>query len=402
MKVVGFERLSTALDEEVGSTWVIPPRHSTQDLSEYKDLINKAELDPPTFEDGETAEDQIRRKTAPRKKAVYDDDEEDDGANAFLDDGGEALFPKNLPSKKLVGPGQDKPGKRRRIQRKRDALGSEEDELPSEEEDKIRADKARKRRKRELDKQRKIKSALYVSPSDDEDDPERDAEFFAREEAIRQRIQKTLQFAPTDVSQLQESVAPPAAIAETMRRLMADTDDEDEHEDASDSGKEAESSQKSKAKAGSRKRKSDALLVDDDGEDEITETSPPPAKKAAPQPNKKSRLGFLVDSSDEEDEDMDEPHPSSLSHATDDAEEEENAGRDSDNEMETDETPLSSNPRDADKEGGTVEGRSPLGERDTNTKAALSEDGEDDDIVVSTKQRPKVEGRLVLDDSDEE
>lgn len=399
MKVVGFERFSSALDEEVGSTWVIPPRHSAEDLSQYKDLISKAEFSPPTFEDGETAEDQIRRKTAPRKKVAYDDDEDND--NEFLDDGDGPLFPKNLPTKKKVGPGDDRPEKKRR--RRRDALGSGGDELPSEEDDEVRAEKARKRRKRELEKHRKIKSALYVSPSDDESDAERDAEFFAREEALRQRVSKALHHAPTDVSQLQESAnraeleEREAAAQEILRRLVG-TDDEDETsgddetESSGDEGEKAVMPPGLKAKAGSRKRKSDVML---EAADEGEEANPPPAKKAAPQPKRKSRLGFLVDSSDEEeDEAMDEADPSSPTQATED--EGEDAVRDSDDEMETNGTPLSSNPKDAN--------RPPLKEKVVN--AAIAENGDDgdddDDVAVATKRRPRVKAGFVLDDSDEE
>lgn len=408
MKVVGFERMSPALDEEIGSTWVIPPRHSAEDLREYRDLINKAESSPPTFDDGETAESQVRRKTAPRKKAVYDDDDEDaDDGDGFLDDG-EPLFEKNLPFEKLVGPDQDRPAKKRRVRRKRDPAGSGQDELPSDEEDEVRAQKARKRRKRELEKQRKIKSTLYISPSDDESDPERDAEFFAREEALRQRVTKALQAAPTDASQLQENVVPSEAIAETMRRLMAGTDDEAGSSGEDDAVKPGSATAKAKAPTISRKRKSDVLLVadgdeEDEDEDEDEETSSPPAKKPAPAPKKKSHLGFLVDSSDEEDEAMDDADPSSPAHATDEEKSDGNAASDdSDDEMETDDTPLSSNPKDADRGEAVVGARSPLEEKAVNFAAPQTDDGEEDDIPVATKRRHRLKGGFVMDDSDDE
>lgn len=390
MKVVGFERMSHALDEEVGSAWIIPPRHSAQDLEEYRDLISKAEFSPPSFEDGETADQQVRRKTAPRRKVVYDDDDGDD-ANDFVDDDDDVLFPKNLPNKNLVGPDGDRPTKKRRIRRRKDASGDDEDELPSEEEDEIRAEKARKRRKRDLDKQRKIKSALYISPSDDESDAEGDAEFFRREEEIRQRVKKALAFAPTDVSQLQESAVPSAAIAETVKRLMADSEDEGEKSSTDESLAEG--------KAASRKRKSDAILVDDD-EDE--QTSSPPAKKAAPAPKK--RGGFLVESSDEEDEAMDDAEASSPDHIPGD-EDDETAENDSDgDEMQTDDTPLSSNPKAVAQDEDSLPARSPLKEKHVNItqQNGLDSDGEDNDVPVVTKRRPRLNVGVVMDDSDEE
>lgn len=409
MKVVGFERMSQTLDEEIGSTWIIPPRHSVDDLQEYKDLINNAELNPPAFEDGETAEEQVRRKTAPRKKVVYDDDDGDD-AGDFLDDGDNALFPKNLPNKKLVGPDQDRPAKKRRIRRK--SPSGSGDELPSDEEDEVRAERARKRHKREVDKQRKIKSALYVSPSDDESDAEGDAEFFRREEEIRQRVTKALASAPTDAAQLQESAVPSAAISEAIKRLMADSGDEAEKSSEDDQDEDeavGTTASSDKAKTASKKRKSDVMrLGSDDDDDE--EMSSPPAKKPAPAPRKKTKGGFAVDSSDEEDEDMEDAAPTSPVHVSDDDEEEEeeaDAGQgDSDGDgMQTDDTPLSSNPKRADHVGDAEGERLPLREKDLNvvpqTGLDSDEDGEDD-VPVVAKRRPRTKGGFVMDDSDDE
>lgn len=393
MKVVGFERMSQALDEEVGSAWIIPPRHSAQDLDEYRDLISKAEFSPPSFEDGETADQQVRRKTAPRRKVVYDDDEEDDGANDFVDDGDDALFPKNLPNKNLVGPDGDRPIKKRRIRRRKETSEGDDDELPTEEEDEIRAEKARKRRKRDLDKQRKIKSALFISPSDDESDAEGDAEFFRREEEIRQRVKKALAFAPMDISQLQESAIPSAAITETMKRLMADSGDEEEKSSADESSRGT--------KAASRKRKSDAVLVDDEDED----MSSPPAKRAAPATKK--RGGFLVDSSDDEEEDevMKDAESSSPHHITDD-EDDTNAANGSEvEEMQTDDTPFSSNSKVVSQGDTALQTRSPLKEKDLNATQQDrigSDDGEDDEAPVANKRRPRVNVGVVMSDSDEE
>lgn len=384
--------MSQALDEEVGSAWIIPPRHSAQDLDEYRDLISKAEFSPPSFEDGETADQQVRRKTAPRKKVVYDDDEEDEGANDFLDDGDEALFPKNLPNKKLVGPDSDRPTKKRRIRRRKEAGEDDDDELPTEEEDEMRAEKARKRRKRDLDKQRKIKSALYISPEDDESDAEGDAEFFRREEEIRQRVKKALAFAPTDISQLQESAVPSAAIAETMKRLMADSEDEGDKSSA-DEGLRS-------AKAASRKRKSDVVPVDEDDDDE--EMSSPPAKRAAPAAKK--RGGFLIDSSDDEEEDevMKDAVSSSPNHITDD-EDDINAAIESEvEEMQTDDTPLSSNPKILSQGGeAALQTRSPLKEKDLNITQQDRLDS-DDEAPVANKRRPRMNVGVVMDDSDED
>lgn len=397
MKVVGFERFSPSLDEELGSAWIIPPRHSAEDLAEYKELINKAEFSPPTFEDDATAEDQVRRKTAPRRKAVYDDDDGDDDIDDILDDGDASLFPPNLKMSKPAGPGHDKPGKKRRLRRKKDDDDGD-DELPSGEEDELRAAEARKRRKHDLEKQRRIKSALYVSPSDDESDAEADAIFFAREEAIRQRVNQALADVPTDPLQLQGMKAAPEAIEETMRRLMADSDDE-----IVGSGDEVSSRESLKASARSRKRKSDALVELDGGDDDDDEMASPPPTKRRTTKAKKTRAGFLADSSDE-DEDMDNAEPSSPAHdATDKDDDEDDDGSDGD-EMETDETPLSSNPKGLDKDDPTPKRKSPLLEMAVNTVAAQNgvDDEDEDDVPVASKRRPRAKSGFLLDSSDEE
>lgn len=399
MRVVGFERFTTATDEESGSPWIIPSRHSAEDLAEYKELINKMEFDPLVFEDGDTAEQQVRRKTAPRKKAVYDDDE-DGELDDLIDD--DALFPKNLPNKKLVGPDSDRPQKKRRVRRRKDksGSGSEGNELLSDDDaDERRTEKARKRRERELEKQRKIKSALYVNSEDDRSDAEGDAEFFAREEAIRQRVKKALQFAPTDASELlqQQAETNSTAIEATLKRLMAGSD-------AGESGGEdddAPSTQNSTKQLASRKRK----IFGSDSEDDDEETSPPPAKKAAVASNaqpkkKKSKMGFVVDTSDEEDEDQD----------MDDAE-----ATDKDEEMETNDTPLSSNPKnttsDQDDEDVADKGRSPLREKSVNGTAAPTHDNDDeeadddDDVLPAATAAAKRRSRMragFIDDSDDE
>ncbi|KAK7749760.1 Topoisomerase 1-associated factor 1 [Cytospora paraplurivora] len=396
MKVVGFERMSPSLDEEIGSAWIIPPRHSAEDLAEYRDIVNKAEFSPLAFDDGATAEDQVRRKTAPRRKAVYDDDADDD-IDDILDNGDDPLFPRNLKLSKPVGPGHDKPSKKRRLRRgKHNGSGDDDDELPSEEDDELLAERARKRRKRDLEKQRKIKSALYVNPSDDESDAEADAIFFAREEAIRQRVKQALANAPTDASQLQDIVAPPKAIEETMRRLMADSDDEIPGREG-DAGTSDEDGSRTSVKASPRrrKRKSDAIVDEDD---ELT--SPPPAKKRAA-PAKKTRGGFLADSSDEDD-DMEDAEPSSPAHDSN-VEEEEHADADGD-EMETDNTPLSPNLKGLDKEEAAPERRSPLVEKAVNTVAVHHDTGDEDedDVPVASKRRSRVKSGFLMDSSDEE
>lgn len=386
LRAVGCERLSSSIPE---SPWIIPPRHSAEDLAEYRELINKAEFAPPLFDDGKTAEQQVRRKTAPRKKAAYDDADDEDVDDLF-DDGEGELFPKNLPSKKLVGPDSDRRPKKRRVRRRKDrsGSGSEGNALLSDDDeeeaaDERRTEKARKRRKRELEKQRKIKSTLYVDSEDDKSDAERDAAFFAREEAIRQRVKKALAFAPMDASELllqQQQEQPSAAGLEaTLKRLMAGSDAEEEDASSSHDGEQEPGSS---SLPPSRKRK----VFGSDSDEEGEETSPQPAKKAATastsrpititttttsnnKKKKKSKLGFLVDTSDEEDENEDVSM-----HDDEDGDE--------DDDMATNDTPLSSNPKNA---------------------GAADPDGDDDDddVPVVGKRRPRIRAGFMYDSDDE-
>ncbi|KAJ2965416.1 hypothetical protein NQ176_g10628 [Zarea fungicola] len=85
--------LGPASEETPESVWIIPAETTANQLKDTLHFINQAEFNPPTFDDGKSAEQQLKRKTAPRKKAAFDDDANDgdaDGLDDFLDD---ALFP---------------------------------------------------------------------------------------------------------------------------------------------------------------------------------------------------------------------------------------------------------------------------------------------------------------------
>ncbi|KAB5563356.1 topoisomerase 1-associated factor 1 [Coniochaeta sp. 2T2.1] len=283
MKLVGMERLAPSLDETPESTWVIPARITSDQLKESDDFINKAEFAPPVFEENVSAEDQLRRMTAPRKKVVYDDDD------GLIDDEDGPLFPLGGPTARKVVDADKGPKKIRRRRRKAtDELEDVDDEVLNE--------RARKRREKELAKARKIKSELYVHPSDDETDNEWNNEFMAREDAKYQKIHKEM--------------------STHLERLLNDSDDEGEG--ASQQPKH----KKTTAPAKSRKRKSEIITVDsNDSSAEDTDVSssakarkrtkktpaagvdssdddeplPAPAKRRP-----RTMGGFLIDSSDEE------------------------------------------------------------------------------------------------------
>ncbi|KAI1108639.1 timeless protein-domain-containing protein [Nemania sp. NC0429] len=310
MRLAGLERLAPTLDETPESLWVVPPHLSSEQIQDSLDLINKAEFDPPTFEDGKLAQDQLRRKTAPRKKAVFDDDEEG------IDDDDDILFPAGGPTnRKIADDFLDKPKKTRRRRRHSDAEPLTEEQLE---------EKERSRQERERAKAKRFKSELFVHASDDEsDDDERWAEFYANEERIRQR-QKALTSTTRDhpVSTTAEKRK-----ADTLASDGSDNDDDDDDlimtqgsrvitdddkkGDAPETDDTPLSSDSPTSSSSSSKRRrlsktqeplapsanaadEDEVMEDVDDDDDI------PAPKQTQRRRPRARAGFLVDSSDEE------------------------------------------------------------------------------------------------------
>ncbi|KAJ9139491.1 Timeless-domain-containing protein [Pleurostoma richardsiae] len=376
MKLVGFERLAPTVDETPESLWVLPGPVTADQLKESLEFINQAEFSPPVFENDESAEDQLRRKAAPRKRATYDDDDDDD-AGDIIDDGD--LFPPNLPGPRAAD-AQAAPKKRaRRSRRPRSGEGSDAESQLDEEE---LAERAAARRRRELEKARKIKSELYVHASDDETDDERDREFFAREEATRKRVQTALLGVPT-AALADGAVGKKQKSKRKSEVLLLDSDEES----AAESVEQGDSAAKRRKTTMSALLDSDSDGDDDDsfGEDEAL--SPP--KSASAKTRKKTLAGFLDDSSDE---DETEPAPSTQNSGDMDV------GGKSADDMDTDDTPLSSSPHQAaaaaaeaaEKGGGVVVPDDGM------------EDDDDEPVSLPVKKRSRVRTGFLMDSSDEE
>lgn len=359
MKLVGFERLAPTLDETPDSAWIIPENLTADQLRESLDLIQRAEFSPPVFEEGELAENQLRRKSAAaRKKRVnFDDDDVDD----FLDDGA-ALFPAGGPTARKADDGE----MQRRKRRKRGKKDGEDDDEEDSATEQQRKERARARRRRELEKARRIKSELYVHPSDDESDKEWDKEFFAKEEAIRQRVRATM-------------LGDGPSAGEGRKRDAVSLDESDE--------------EGSPAGRATRKRKSDVPLIDSDTDDEdeldSTRDSPPKAKR---------RRKLVMPTGDSEEE-----MASGLSSRS---------SGESEDEMDMDDTPLSSSPRDAARKDGEKASESSgltaqpsmVEKAQGSTEAVAVDDDDDDDmqLPVVAKKRAHVRGGFIVDSSDEE
>lgn len=218
MAISGFQRLGPALEETVDSSWVIPSEITASHLKDTLHYINLAEFSPPTFEEGVLAEHQLKRKTVTRRKAAYDDDEDGEADDGIDDD---ILFPAGGPPTRKIIDDPDKPKKTRRRRRRKEGEDEEVDLAALDE-------KARKRRDREREKARKIKSALYVNEGDDEFDSDEDEAFFAREKEIRARAE---QAAKSAVIGLSDTVKAPTK--KRKSELISDDSDEDEDDDLS-------------------------------------------------------------------------------------------------------------------------------------------------------------------------
>lgn len=181
MTLVGLRRIGD--ENDIDTPWVVPSDLSAAQLNEALTLIKAAEFDPPTFENGYNAEAQIRRVSASqnRRRAAFDD-ESDNGIDD--DDDAEILFPAGGPTPMSKS---DAFAALKKTRRKRRRSGSE-DELDEEQ----LAARERARRAKDLEKQRRIKSELFVHDSDDESDAERDEAFFAEEEKTRARVRRGL------------------------------------------------------------------------------------------------------------------------------------------------------------------------------------------------------------------
>nr|POF13266.1 topoisomerase 1-associated factor 1 [Quercus suber] len=224
LRTLEIERLGAA--EDTDALWVVTPEVTAAQLLEAMNAISRIEFDPPTFENGSTAEDLVRNKSTFRHAATNvpggSDSEDDMGM----------MFPPNLPESRNDGSLVDKPKKRRRL------LPRNKTELTEEQAE----ERAVERRRRERERNRKIKSELYITAEDDESDEERDAEFFRLEEERRSKIAGVLdRMVLKDMSHEEENgskkrkkhvkTLEKSASKKTKKRKLSPASDEDENED---------------------------------------------------------------------------------------------------------------------------------------------------------------------------
>ncbi|KAJ4338570.1 Topoisomerase 1-associated factor 1 [Didymella glomerata] len=321
MTLVGFMRLGA--NDDPDASWVIPSSVTSVELQEAIDLIRKFEFDPPIYENGKGPEDFLRSAAAARRsrRAEFDDDDSDGVDHESEEDRGEYTVD-DATSRKPDG-------ERKKLKRRKRA------HTPVELDDEERDARAEARRKKEIEKQAKTKSTMFVHDSDDEEwDADKDAAFFAREQALREETMDQFK------NSLVLGIVEPAVSKKdlTKKRKAEDTtkktkrrkspperkagpfDDSDEDEDmddavsvssrapseeaADESEDEATDTPLSSQHAGSKdetpkalavatsSKTQDAIMVDDDDDDEDVPVARKPVAR-------NTRAGFIIDSDSE-------------------------------------------------------------------------------------------------------
>lgn len=309
MKLVGLT--STGASDDPDTPWIVPSAKSADQIKESLDLIKKYEFAPPTFDDGKGALDQIRRVSAGmnRTRAAFDD-ESDDGIDDD-DDEEELLFEPGGPTAMKRSNALHALKKLRRRRRKQ---GSGEPEIRDLMDEQIEA-RAAARRVRELEKNRKIKSELYVHDSD-EDNEEQDRMFEA-EEKLRQQNKINMKEL-LGVGQQKEN---------GKKRMAGILDEED---DDAECGQDNDNGGDDVVMTRSKKRGSSAITLDSDEEvgdgngdseaegEETERTDTPISNPHRPaQPKRRKVL-----SDDDEEEEDDQPLTKDNAMETDDEDEE--------------------------------------------------------------------------------
>jgi replication fork protection complex subunit Tof1/Swi1 len=189
LKLIGFERLD--LEDIPGATWMLPSSVTSAELKVALEKIQNGERGDTlaSYPNAKAPEQYLRRKP----NAIIQDD--DNHIVLQSDSEGEESFDENLlfPAGGPTAYTSNRPAKPKKniLRRKQKDVGDEE-----------KAERAEARRKKELEKRRRIKSDVFIHASDDETDEERDREFYAKEDERRretgQSIMKAIEAANKD------------------------------------------------------------------------------------------------------------------------------------------------------------------------------------------------------------
>lgn len=173
LKTLSFQRLGAPSEPQ--ANWTIPPTLTADQLSESLEAIKKFEFDPPSYEDGKSAENFIRNVLAARSNAYEKEASDEEDGDSDID---EALYAPGGPNiHQADGEAATSKPKKRRLKRPGEGI-SEAEALR----------RLEQRRRKDREKDVKIKSTLFVTESDDEEDDDRDREFFQLEAQRRGKM----------------------------------------------------------------------------------------------------------------------------------------------------------------------------------------------------------------------
>ncbi|KAJ5708085.1 hypothetical protein N7488_007886 [Penicillium malachiteum] len=179
MGLVGFERLG--VEDVPGASWVIPPTLKADDLRETISNLNQTLVNPIPEGSDEDPRTLLRRKDTDsgRNSGVHEALDVNFGSESegedTVPDG--IMFPPNPRSKSNA---LDELKKKRKKKKIRATSGE-----PEPVDDEILEAHRQARLANALARQQKIKSELFIHPSDEESDEEADREFFRLEEERR-------------------------------------------------------------------------------------------------------------------------------------------------------------------------------------------------------------------------
>ncbi|GAA5852706.1 hypothetical protein JCM8547_002595 [Rhodosporidiobolus lusitaniae] len=166
MRLLGWESAETPDSGEL--VWSIPASLIPSKLDVDLKIINNFLLDPVDPQNGKSASELLRKKRKKpirRKRAQLASDDE------------QALPSDSSEEEDAEGGTGEAGGKKRR-------KGGKKDKGTGDGGEKVKKQRAKKRKEEEI----AYKSAQFIADSDEEDDAERDARFFAAEAALREKL----------------------------------------------------------------------------------------------------------------------------------------------------------------------------------------------------------------------
>lgn len=181
--------------------FTVPALFPNERISEWLMYLKKYLSEPVEFESGGVAADQLRikRTEADAGEDVEYADAASPGVNGAEnassdDDGGidgfqDERFKSHLPPDELAALQESRLRDRAKRRPKKPTVKKAKSKRAARSEDKAN-EKALQRAQAEKEKLAKIKSSAFVNDSDDEDDAEKDEQFFAQELALRRQIEE--------------------------------------------------------------------------------------------------------------------------------------------------------------------------------------------------------------------